>query len=249
VSCADDDHNYASIFEHMRRHSRELLGRELQVDVTEYGFSTYNPWRKPSAMAGYAEPVQAAYMIRGLLLTFAARVANLYVYNIMDDGTDIFEQEENFGFITHTDAGHRRKPVYGAVQRLAGLLGMDYEYQHAPPVSLLCDPLPMKTNDDEWQQPVVEPHLRIISPQLHCFRTPKRNVAFFWRAGRMDGELNPPLGDLVFTTAPAAGSIRVLDIVNDATLAPEIVADSDGLTLKNLPVGGNPIAVTWPRIA
>lgn len=242
VSVADDDHRYESLFAVTQAHCRQLLGRELQLDVTELGYSTYNPWRKPGAMGGYTEPVQAAYLLRSVLLSGVAGVTNLFLYNFMDDGVDRYEQEDNFGLICHRDAGYREKPAYAALARLTDLMGPEWVHlPDAADAALSCDIKPMPVNADLWQQPVQEPFLVHAGPELHRFRTPERELAFAWRAGRAEGELQAPLAEL---RIPAAADITVVDLVTGASIGRVEAADG-GSVVHDLPLGANPIAVSW----
>lgn len=241
IDAADDDHSFASLWRMTREHSRTGLGRELTVYATEYGYSTYNHHRKPASFAGYSPAVQAAYLVRGVVLGCACGLEALAIYDFMDDGTDRYEAEHNFGLVAHESAGWRPKPAWAALRRLAAGLGAGWRISAEPGVILDCPQVPLPRNQDEWQAPVVEPHLRICSPQLVAFDLDDGgHAAVLWGGGRHPGEWNPPLGDLVFAHPPQ-GAVEVLDLVS-GTEPPAVLRDG---RLRDLPVGGEPLLVRW----
>lgn len=242
VDAADDDHSFRSLWRMTRAHARRCLGREVAVYATEYGYSTYNHHRKPGIFAGHSETAQAAYLVRGTVLALGSGVEALCIYDFMDDGVDRFEAEHNFGLVRHEQRGWQAKPVCAALRRLAGVLGTNWSAVDAPAVSVDCPMLPLPSNADDWQAPVVEPHLRITGPQLQCFAVDGIQVAILWGGGRYPTEWNHPIGDLVWSDAPA----QVLDAIDLVTGDPlPLVRSADGLRLSDLPFGGNPIAVRW----
>ena len=246
IDSADDDHSFLSIWRITQERCRQRLGRELDLHVTEYGYTTYNAHRKPAIFAGYTETAQAAYLVRGIVLGFAAGLQSFCLYDFMDDGVDPYEAEDHFGMIRHEDRGLEPKPSFHAIRRLAAWLGSDWQYVADPPLRLEVPMKPLPQNQDLWQTPVVEPHLRITAPQMFCFRTGADFVTLFWRGGRISGEYNDPLGDLAWTEGGRTVQVTAAeDLVTGQALAASVQNQEGRWRLSDLPVGGHPVAVRW----
>jgi len=245
VSVADDDHSFLSLLRRTQEWGRQHLGRELELHVTEFGYTTYNQHRRPGMVAGYTEAAQAMYLTRGMILGLAGGARTMCVYDLMDDGPDLFDQESNFGIVRHESAGYAPKPAFHALRRLARQLGPDWSYVPEAPAELVTEINPLSQNEDHWQKPVVEPHLVLTSPQAHWFRTGNEWMTYVWRAGRNDGEYNAPLGRLVWDDAPPFAGVEVLDLVTGESIGVKVQREGTRLIVDDLPVGGSPVSVRW----
>jgi hypothetical protein len=246
VDSADDDHSFLSIWRLTQKRCRQRLGREMELYATEFGYSTYNHHGRPAIFAGYTEPAQAAYLVRGIVLGFAAGLRSNCLYDFMDDGLERHEAEHNFGMVRHEQRGWESKPSYHAIRRLSQWLGSAWTFEPAPPVRLEVEMKPLPQNQDLWQAPVVEPHLRITAPQLFCFRTGSDLVAIFWRGGRISGEYNDPFGDLVWIgEGRSVQAVAAEDLATGQSLPLQAQAEGGRVRWRDLPVGGTPVAVRW----
>ena len=251
VSVADDHHSYLSLWRHARRICREDLGRELRLYVTEYGYSTYDHSRKGANAAGYTEDAQAKYLARGLILTLAAGVEMVCVYDLMDDGTDRYEAEDNWGLVRHEKRGYEPKPAWHALRRVAEALAPAWKHLPEPPARLDVTIRPLPCNADQWQQPPVERHLQITGPEAHWFTAGHAAcmgedwVSFVWRAGRISGEYNDPVGEIVWEGAPKFTKIEMRDLFTGQSLPVRPTREGGRLILPEVPVGGSPVAIRW----
>lgn len=245
ISVADDDHSYLSLWRKTQEHCRKYLGHELALHTTEWGYSTYNHHLKGSNTAGYSESAQAIYIARGLILNMVAGVKTIYIYALMDDGTDRFEQEDNFGIVKHEKLGLAKKPAWASIRRLAEILGADCTFvKDAPPI-LETEINALPYNDDLWQHPVREPHLCITDPQFFNFAAGKDLVSFLWLGGRINGEYQSPVGQIVWHNAPEFKNIEICDIFTGEKLPLQTITENGNLNIKEVPVGNNPIAIRW----
>jgi len=246
LDTADGDHSALSMWRITQEWCRKHLGRELDLYATEYGYPTYNAARKPAHAAGFKEPAQAAYLARGVVLALVAGLKSICLYDFMDDGLDIYEAEDNFGLIHNEKRGWEPKPAYDALRRLADCLGPDWQYVADAPLRLDVPMKPLPQNQDLWQAPVVEPHLRITAPQVFSFRTGSDFATILWRGGRINSEYNDPLGDLIWTdTGRTVHVASAEDLVTGQALTVRIEGHDGQARLPDLPVGGNPVAVRW----
>jgi hypothetical protein len=245
VSVADDDHSHISLWRRLREHCRQYLGREPKTYANEYGYSTYDHSRKGANAAGYTEQAQAKYLARGLVLALAAGVEVVCVYDFMDDGLDRYELEHNFGLVRHEERGYEPKPAWHALRRVSQALAPAWEHLAAPPARLDVTINPLPCNKDQWQQPPVEPHLRITGPQAHWFIAGDAWVSFVWRAGRLSGEYNDPLGAIVWDDAPQFAGVEMSDLYTGEALPARPSREAGCLVLPDVPVGGSPVAVRW----
>ena len=245
VSVADDDHSYLSLWRRLREDCRRHLGRELTMYATEYGYSTYDHSRKGANAAGYSESAQAIYLARGLILTLAAGVEAVCIYDLMDDGIDRYDPEDNFGLVRHEKRRFEPKPAWGVLGRVARQLAPAWKHLPDPPGRLCVEINPLPCNDDEWQQPPIEPHLRITAPQAHWFTAGGAWVSFVWRGGRIGGEYREPVGSIVWDGAPEFRSIEMCDLYANQPLPARTSRDGGRLVLHDVPVGAEPVAIRW----
>ncbi|MBN2714073.1 MAG: hypothetical protein JXR97_16765 [Planctomycetes bacterium] len=251
ANMADDRHSFKSLFDMTREHSRNLLGRELDMYITEYGFTSYNQSQKPGWPRGYNEPTQAAYSVRSLILGLKSDVRVSCLYDYMNDGTDPFEAEQNFGIIRHEDEGYVKKSVYGAVKRMLGVLGSSFSHLNTVPAQLSAPMLPLNQRYF-WQEEAKEPFLPEREAMAEWFKQDERYVTFVWLSGRMPGEENTPVGRIFWPNAPKKLSKAIItDLVTGETSERALVLprrsgmDGEGLILENIPVTGSPHAIQW----
>ena len=245
IAAADDRHSFESLWTTAQEHARASLGREIQLYMTEYGYSTYNHRRKPAIFCGYTEHAQAAYLVRGVVLSLCSGLRASCLYDFMDDGVNPFDAEENFGMVRHEKRGFEKKPSYFALQRLAGMLGAEWEQIGEPPAKLEVEDVPLSANEDEWQQNAMplEKYVQIEGPTVKWFAVGKERIALVWNAGRLDAEFNPPLGRMVWDGAPASATVEVQNVVTGATVPVSVARDGEALVVNDLPVSGELLAV------
>ncbi|OGV40317.1 MAG: hypothetical protein A2X48_23450 [Lentisphaerae bacterium GWF2_49_21] len=250
VSVADDDHSFISLFEMTRRYAEEHLKRGFKTYATEFGFSTFDHSRHPGWPAGYRQEAQAAYIVRSLVLAFAAGVQSPCIYDFMDDGTDRYNGEHNFGLIMNEKRDYEKKQSYHAVRRLIGFLGDSWTHLEKPPANLIVE----RTNPKPalfWQAPAQEPFLRIRSPQAFWFDKGDSILAFVWMGGRIGGEFNDPLGKIIWERPPRIMPVEIRNLVTGeklpVKLSPPVRSGQFGerIILDEIPVGGAPIAIRW----
>lgn len=245
ISVADDDHSYMSLWRCAREHCRKHLGRELAMHATEWGYSTYDHHRKGHNMAGYSEEAQAAYIARGVILSFAAGLESICLYDFMDDGLDRYELEDNFGMVRHEERHYEHKPSWFILRRLSEILSPGWEHIKTSPARLAADINPLPFNNDLWQHPVTEPYLLINSPQCFWFKVGKDVVSFVWKGGRISGEYRDPCGSIEWEDAPEFRRIEMTDLSTGKPLPANPVIENKKLILPDVPVGGSPVAVRW----
>ncbi len=252
VVSADDNHSFISLFDYTLSHGKQHLGKELKLFSTEFGFSNYNPTLKPGWAAGYNEFTQACFMSRAVILNFVAGVKSPCIYNLMDDGIDRDECEDNFGLVRNEKLNYEPKPVYEAVKRLIRILGNDWEFVTDPPVKLDL-PDQQFYRGLHWRKMAEEPFIKIDGPLLYWFKKGEKYLCFIWKAGRINGESHPLLGRVVWEHAPAVKPVQIQDVVSGETLpvcieTPRRMGQySMRLIVKDLPVGPAPIAILWGK--
>lgn len=212
---------------------KKYLGRELQMWVGEYGYPTMKD--TPGAhWMGVTEETQAAYQVRGLLMGLQAGVKAWCIYDMVDEGTSPTDNEDNMGLVRNISRNHEPKPAFYSLQRVARLMGPDW--QMAPDVKAKLDvTLPPEAEDR---------HVKITGPEALWFRVGKDYVTFVWKAGWFVAEPNPPLGKIVWTGAPKVTSVQVQDLVSGKTVDAKL-SGSGTVTLSGVPVGSAPVAIHW----
>ncbi len=245
ISVADDDHSYFSLWRRAQEHCRKHLGRELALHATEWGYSTYDHHRKGHNMAGYSEEAQSKYLARGTILSLAAGLESLYIYDFMDDGVNRYELEDNFGMVRHESRSYSKKPSWHTLRRLSELMSPEWSMIEKAPAVLNVDLNPLPQNQDLWQHPVIEPYLNIASPQIYWFKIGKDIVSFVWRGGRISGEYRDPAGSIEWKGAPQFSRIEMCDLHTGESLPVNTSYDNGKLVLPDVPVGGSPVAVRW----
>lgn len=101
----------------------EAMG-DLQLWITEMGWHTADD----ALFAGVSEDDQAAYLVRGALLSASQSCSMFLWYTFRDSGTDDTDQEQMFGLHAHdsdvlTEPPAEPKPAAAAMAVLAEVLG------------------------------------------------------------------------------------------------------------------------------
>lgn len=235
VSVADDQRSLLSLLSTLREEGRKSQNREMPLYITEIGYSTYREQKKTSLYAGFSESAQAAYHARSLVMGLASGARFWCLYDLFSDGNDSQEPEHNFGLVRRD---YSPKPVVGAVERVARLLGADWQYLAQSPGKLEVD-FGNPTSRDRWSKTAADGNIAITGPQSYWFRTSQGIIAFVWKAGRYNTEMTPPLGTVTLT---GASSATVTYLINGETRTVE-----NGPVL--VPIGAEPVAIFWPKKA
>ena len=93
-------------------------GPALPVWSTECGY--HNAVQGANSQPGISEAAGGKYFPRLLAEYFNRDIARTYTYELYDQGTDLSNQEQNFGILRHD---HTPKPAYTAEKNLIALLG------------------------------------------------------------------------------------------------------------------------------
>lgn len=249
---ADDNHSVESLYDLLRKHTREATGRDMDVYATEFGFPSYDPSRNPGWFEGYSENAQAAYSVRALILALHAEVKTPCLYDFMNDGADPFDAEKNFGLVRHELEGCVPKPAFHAVKYLCRGLPSQAEPLSSHPFAMTFGQAD-QSNRYFWQDKPKEPFLRIQGPLLRVFKTEHHYLLFCWRAGRYEREVSPLHISLVLSRA--VSQVQQVECQNLCTgelktltmHSPQKVGmDGEALVLKDLPISGDPVLISWP---
>jgi hypothetical protein len=252
VQVANDRHDVRSLYSTLKEHAQNGLGRELDVYATEFGFPSYDSSKRGGWFDGYNTTTQAAYSVRAILLALHSNVAGSFLYDFMNDGSDVFDAESNFGLVNHESETWTEKPLYHAVSRLCSWLPHDAEPVSTHPFSLSYGKETPAVRYF-WQEKPAEPFLEIHEPQHLVFRTGNQFLSFLWLGGRSPGESAPRHVSLFWTKAGCRpAELEILDLISGESR--KVVArpptksgmDSEGLFLSDLPLTENVIAIRWP---
>ena len=245
IRTAGDDHSMVSLWQTLEDKMIEKLGKKLGIWVTEVGFTSFNHSLKAGIYAGYTEPVQAAYLTRSTIAGIAwPNIKTWCVYDLMNDGTNPGVNEDNFGIIRHARQGLAPKPAFFALRRMAQFLGKDHQFITKPPLKIISKSLELDQND-VWKKRPVDSYITDTSEKVYWFKTAKGYVTFVWRAGRVNGEHNPPLGHFPTVVVPDDAKITITDLVTGQSLDHLAQQVGHDVTIKNLPIQGYPIAIQW----
>jgi hypothetical protein len=224
---------------------RKYLGHPLKCWVGEFGYSTYVPL-KDGLYAGFTEESQAAYLLRAAVLGLANGAEAWCVYDFVDDSPDPHDAESRFGLVADSSRQYQPKPAFYAFQRLARILGPDWQLAAAAPAQLDQSNLsPLRNNGDQWQAPASVGFVKIDAPMVRWFRVGADYVTILWRAGWRWNEFNPPQGKIVWADAPAGVTVAVQDLVSGAACPVSVVREGNTVTVADLPIGSSPIAIRW----
>jgi hypothetical protein len=250
VASADDTHSFTSLFQYTEAHAQKHLGRSVKLFATEFGFSTYNAYPKPGWMAGYTENAQACYLARAVILCLVSGVQSPCVYDLMDDGVNMTDAEHNFGLIKNAEKGYQKKTAFFTLKRLIAALGTDWEYVGSH--SMHID-VPMEAFQEglSWQKTMPDPFVKIDGPLLYLFKTAGSYVAVLWKAGRINGEKNAPLGRIIWEHAPRVAGVTMEDSVSGESLPvsfeppPPNGQYRERMILCDVPFRPSPVIVTF----
>ena len=245
IPTAGDDHTMISLWETLEAKMTEKLGKKIGIWVTEVGYTTFNHTLKTGLYAGYTEPVQAAYLTRSLVAALAwPNIKTYCLYDLMNDGTNPAINEDNFGMVRFISEGLAPKNSFYALRRMAQQLGGYYQFIDNPPVQIQSKSLELDEND-VWKKRPVDSYITDTSAKVYWFKTDKGYVTFVWRAGRNNGEHNPPLGNFPVVVVPSDTKISITDLVTGQIMDHLAKRVGNDVTINNLPLQGYPIAITW----
>ncbi len=244
VSVDDNRHGLLSYLDILSRLDPErYLGHALQCWVGEFGYSTYTPERQNGLGEGYTPRVQAAYLVRGLLLGLTAGVRAFCLYDMVDDSPNPFDPECNYGLVDPRSEGYRPKPAFYAIRRVAQWLGPHWKSIAPAPARLEVSLLP--SDKHVWQAPPQAGWVQINGAEVRWFRVGDTYVTFLWKAGRACREQNPPMGKILWPHAPQIVALQAEDVVSGQLLSVSVSRRGNTLEVSGLPVGWSPTAIRW----
>jgi hypothetical protein len=252
AAVADERHSLLSLLDfHSKDCPRKYLGRALECWVGEFGYTTYSPL-KDGFYAGFSEQAQAAYLVRGLVMGLAYGVKAWCLYDLIDDSPNPHDAESRFGLLADSTRGYKPKPSYYAIQRVARLLGEDWQAVDQAQAQLEVNVRPLADNGDIWQGPQPTGFVQVNGPEVRWFRVGRDYVTILWRAGRFNGELAPVIGKMNWPQPPEAAEgvkVTVQDLVSGEDIGVVVSREGSSLTVAGVPVGGAPIAIRWIEVA
>jgi hypothetical protein len=236
VSVADSDGSLVSNLEIQATMDPErYLKRPIQAWVTEYGFPTCDTSIHPEHFSCVSEETQAAYHVRGLLLGLAIGVKAWAPYELSDDGDDLSDVEQNFGLTKSTAKHFASKQSYYAIQRVARLMGSDWEFTASPSANLLL------TGSDTSSDKTAAS--RVTGPQTYWFRTLHSRIAFVWIAGPMSNQSQTA----TLRIHDSGEAAKITDLVTGSTETRAIVRKGHSDDSIDLQIGSRPIAIEIPN--
>ena len=217
----------------------QYLGRRMQCWVGESGMSTYTP--KDSAkvyhFTSVSETYQAACEVRTVVQGLVSGVKAWCIYDFVNESNDPTDVESNFGIIKDYTHNYEPKPAFYSLQRLARLLGSDW--QSLPDIKATLD-------ISFAAQPKTDSKIKAPSAQMHWFRVGANYVTILWKGGgETDFTAAPALGRLSWTEAPKGCIAEAVDLVTGKSVVLKSTSDANGTTLANVPVGWAPVAIRW----
>jgi hypothetical protein len=239
VSVADADGTLASYIQMAASdYPRQYLGHPLGAWITEYGFPTCVPGAKRGDFNCVTTTQQAAYQARGMLVGFAHNVKVWCPYELVDDGDDPADAEQNFGLIESAAHDYVPKRAFYTLQRLARILGPEWRFTPRAAAALMlasgqspCTAGPVSANGDG-------------PPGVYnlWFHTAGGYAGFIWdggpdRPGKCDGNLRWRAPD------HRRHAVRIANLVDGQTVASAVRWDHGNLSAEHLPIGSDPIAI------
>jgi hypothetical protein len=177
IATADAKGTFASQVSMFRAQARKFAATE-KLWHTEWGYSTVRA-RPEKHQQAVSEEMQAAYILRRILLSNAIGVEHTFIYNFKNDGVDPYSDYQNFGLVRNDLSP---KPSYFALQRVAGFLaGMQIA---APERQASIDPTTQKDG---------------LGHQCYTFSSSdrRRTIVAFWEA--KPWQANETASDAVIT--------------------------------------------------
>src|SRR5262249_37883627 len=95
---------------------RTIAGSKGSV-VTETGYHTAKTWT--GNHPGVSEQAMGRYVLRLFLEFFTSGISRTYLYELIDEGTNTGEREQNFGLLRYDGS---EKPAFTGLKNLIGLL-------------------------------------------------------------------------------------------------------------------------------
>jgi len=213
---------------------KKYLGHELQMWVGEYGFPTMP--KGGAQWAGVTDEAQAAYEVRGLLTGLHAGVKVWCMYDMVNEGSNPADSEDNMGLVRDIAHHHQPKPAYYALQRVARLMGPDWQIASAVTASV----------DVTLAPEPEDKHVQVAGPQALWFRVGRDYITFVWKAGWFSANPQVPLGTITWTKAPAdVTGATAQDLTTGQTQDVKLTREGATLTLSGIPVGSVPVAIHW----
>jgi len=211
---------------------KKFLGHPLQMWVGEYGFptmaSTIESW------TGVTETAQAAYQVRGLLQGLYAGVRAWCIYDMVNEGTSPTDNEDNMGLVHDISRNHEPKPAFYSLQRVARLMGPDWQTAPAARATLDISPAPGAAANASL----------VKGPQMLWFRSGKDYITFVWNAGQYE-EQGAALGKIRWSNAPQLAGVEAQDLVTGEKVPATASGTKGAVILSGVPVGANPVAIRW----
>lgn len=238
VSVADSD---GSLVSNLRMQGddfpKQYLGRTLPAWVTEYGFPTCDPAAHPAHYNCVAPREQAAFHARGMIIGLSNGVRLWSAYEFADEGSDWSDPEQNFGLTGTAASGYAPKPAFYTLQRMADILGNDWNYLAKPPASLAV-------SDGGTDFISATGTATVTGPQMAWFSTARGYAGFVWKAGPYDDATEPAR---VTTDAGLPSSLLATDIVTGERLNAVATRGHGSMMIDNLRLGSRPIAIQLIR--
>ncbi|HTY54469.1 MAG TPA: hypothetical protein VMB26_04685 [Candidatus Binataceae bacterium] len=245
VAVADSNGSLiSSLREQSRDFPRKYLGRSLQTWVTEYGFPTCEAAVRPKQFNCVSPREQAAFHARGMILGFSQAVRLWSIYEIADEGPDRSDPEQNFGIVSSAATGYVPKPAFFTLQRIARILGPNWNYLIKAPATLTISGHITSARQDSEATATAT----VSGPQMAWFATPRGYAGFIWSAGFYDDAATAEAavtlrGDL----ASRPAQVIATDLVTGETLRPFVSSERNSLVIDNLVLGSRPVAVELLR--
>jgi hypothetical protein len=242
VSVADDQGSLASMINiEAITDPKKYLGRPLQAWITEYGFPTCSLDSKPAQYKCVAPDVQASYHIRGLVLGLAQGVKLWAPYELVDEGNNPSDPENNFGLVRNSAAGYAIKPAFSSIQRVARILGEDWRYLPVAPFRVSLRDGTSATS--EW---ISNQSSSVSGPQIFWFDTNTALCGFMWEAGYYDTSRSA----LAFVHLPIGRRAQptVVDLISGITTSPAIETIGNQSSEISVYLSSRPVVVQIPHI-
>ena len=239
VAVADDDHSYGSLLEHIMNRYASKLQKARSLWLTEVGYTTYNQYYKPKMYYGFTRQTQAAYLVRLVIQSLAKKVAAVTIYDLKDDGKNIFDAEHNFGLL---DWHSNPKPSGKAFMRLATYLGGGHEIIDAPPAKL--EPILNQPSAIIAWEP--KPVVKVSDVKCQWFKTKQGLLTILWKAGRYHVEVNLPFVRFIWPGYIGRMKFEAVDVITGQTTTFGGTRKDGTLTTDNLQLSSNPQLILWP---
>lgn len=239
IVTTDNQGTFSSLMQMYRDESAKYNGPK-ELWMTEWGFPTHHV-KKQGFFSGRTEEAQAKYALRRFMEGLGLGVEMAVFYDLKDDGVDIYEEEHNFGLITNDLS--RKKPAYGAVQRLARFMVPYFPVDANPVTVYLPDSRPA-----QW--PVKKGLELAGADQIrnYAFGDVRSNpdrpaVVMLWSIEPAGGDLSPRVGNVKIDLPDPVNEVRVYDLHADTWTTHEVQNEGGIQWVRNLRIPDSPIAL------